>query len=308
MNAPHQIYNVDESGVPLDPKALNVVAKKGSKKVRVRSTGRKGQVTVVACGNAAGQVIPPMIIFDAKKLCHAWTRGEVPGTSYGLSDKGWITTELFQSWLTEHFLKHAVAARPLILLLDGHSTHYQYELIQSACERDVIILCLPPHTTHDAQPLDCSVFSPLKSHWRSICHQFIQQNPGRVITKYNFNGLFSKAWLNAVTPANLIAGFRKCGVYPFNASAIAVNDGNLANSLTSHQSVEMPTSCHSVELPASQQSVELPTSHQSNSLSTVIVGFDNPAMSSSTTNVDDGLPLAAYFEDVSMLEPICEFC
>ena len=66
MNAPHQIYNVDESGVPLDPKALNVVAKKGSKKVRVRSTGRKGQVTVVACGNTAGQVIPPMIIFDAK--------------------------------------------------------------------------------------------------------------------------------------------------------------------------------------------------------------------------------------------------
>ena len=113
---------------------------------------------------------------------------------------------------------------------------------------------------------------------------------------------------NAVTPANLIAGFRKCGVYPFNASAIAVNDGSLANSLTSRQSVEMPTSCHSVELPASQQSVELPTSHQSNSLSTVIVGFDNPAMPSSTTNVDDRLPLAAYFEDVSMLEPICEFC
>jgi len=94
MNAPHQIYN---GGVSLDPKALNVVAKKGSKKVWVKSTGRKGQVTVVACGNAAGQVISPMVIFDAKKLCHAWTRGEVPGTSYGLSDKGWITTKLFQS-------------------------------------------------------------------------------------------------------------------------------------------------------------------------------------------------------------------
>ena len=39
INAPHQIYNMDESGIPLDPKAINVVAKKGSKKVRVRSTG-----------------------------------------------------------------------------------------------------------------------------------------------------------------------------------------------------------------------------------------------------------------------------
>jgi len=81
----------------------------------------------VACGNAAGQVIPPMVIFDAKKLCHSWTKDEVPGTSYRLSDKGWITTELFLGWLTEHFLEHAVSAHPL---LNGHSTHYNYELVK----------------------------------------------------------------------------------------------------------------------------------------------------------------------------------
>jgi len=39
MNVPHQICNVDESGVPLDLKALNVVAKKGSKKVVNRKEG-----------------------------------------------------------------------------------------------------------------------------------------------------------------------------------------------------------------------------------------------------------------------------
>ena len=59
MNSPQQIYNVDETGVPLDPKALSIVAATGSKKVRVRSTGKKGQVTVVACRSASGQVLPP---------------------------------------------------------------------------------------------------------------------------------------------------------------------------------------------------------------------------------------------------------
>ena len=161
MNSPQQIYNVDETGVPLDP---SVVTATGSKKVRVRSTGKKGQVTVVACGNASGQVLPPMLIFDAKKLYHEWTREEVPGTSYRLSDKGWINTDLYDSWLDEHFLKHAVPARPLLLLLDGHSTHYQPQLIRLAKEKGVLILCLPPHTTHEAQPLDCGVFSPLKMH------------------------------------------------------------------------------------------------------------------------------------------------
>ena len=31
---PAQIYNMDESGMPLDPKGLNVVTKRGAKKVR----------------------------------------------------------------------------------------------------------------------------------------------------------------------------------------------------------------------------------------------------------------------------------
>ena len=93
MNAPSQIYNDDESGMPLDPKAPNIVTKTGTKKVRYQSTGRKGQITIVACGNAAGQIIPPTIIFEAKKVNHAWSSGELPGTTYGCSDKGWITTD-----------------------------------------------------------------------------------------------------------------------------------------------------------------------------------------------------------------------
>ena len=96
QNSPSQIYNVDETGVPLDPKAPKIVVPKGMKKPRYQSPGRKGQITVVACGNAAGNVLPPLIIFDAKKVQHTWTMGEVPGTKYGTSDKGWITTELFE--------------------------------------------------------------------------------------------------------------------------------------------------------------------------------------------------------------------
>ena len=48
--------------------------------------------------------------FDAKKLNHAWTANEVPGTKYGLSDKGWINTDLFEGWLVEHFLEYAYSA------------------------------------------------------------------------------------------------------------------------------------------------------------------------------------------------------
>jgi len=82
--------------------------------------------------------------------------------TYGYSDSGWITTDLVESWLSGHFLKHAVHERPLLLLLDGHSTHYQPEVIRYARRNKVLVLCLPPHTTHEAQPLDCTVFPHLR--------------------------------------------------------------------------------------------------------------------------------------------------
>ena len=122
--------------------------------------------------NAAGQAIPPLVVFDAKKLNHTWTSGEFPGTQYGLSDSGWMTTGLFESWLTELFLRHAVSSRPLLLVLDGHSTHYQPKVIRLARENEVIMLCFPPHSTHEAQPLDVGVFGPLKAHWTNVCHEY----------------------------------------------------------------------------------------------------------------------------------------
>ena len=67
MNSLGQIYNVDETGMPLNHRPPNVVAKCGQKS-RVRTIGDKSQVTVVGCVSAVGQVIPPYIIFDTASL------------------------------------------------------------------------------------------------------------------------------------------------------------------------------------------------------------------------------------------------
>ena len=61
-----------------------------------------------------------------------WRNDEIVGTAYGLSDKGWVDSELFRGWLEEHFLAHAVGARPILLLLDEHGSYYQLQLIEHA--------------------------------------------------------------------------------------------------------------------------------------------------------------------------------
>ncbi len=86
---PGQVFNMDESGMPLDPKAPRLVFQKGSS-VCALGSGDKSQITVVACASAAGFCLPPMVIWDRKTLAPELAVGEVPGTIHGLSSKGWI--------------------------------------------------------------------------------------------------------------------------------------------------------------------------------------------------------------------------
>ena len=145
---------------------------------------------------------------------------EVSGSRYAVSNKGWIDQDLFFHWMQEHFITNAVSHRPLLLLLDGHRSHFQPKTIELAQEKGVVVFCLPPHTTHECQPLDVSFFSALKSHWQEQCHRFYQKNPGKVISKLNFCSVFRFAWLAAITPSNICSGFERTGIFPFNPSTI----------------------------------------------------------------------------------------
>ena len=99
-----------------------------------------------------GYAIPPFVIYDCKTLKPELVAGEVPGTMYGLSSSGWIDAELFDLWFTHHFLAYAPPTCPLLLLLDGHSSHYDPSVICKAAEEQVIIFCLPPIQSTSPSP------------------------------------------------------------------------------------------------------------------------------------------------------------
>ena len=219
---PGQLYNMDESGMPLDPKPPKIVHVKGVKNPLANCSGNKAQITVVGCVSAAGHVLPPMVVWDRKTLNPKLTEGEVPGTIYGLSPKGWMDQQLFKCWFTRHFLHFIPPVRPVLLIMDGHSSHYCPDTIRLAAEEQVIVFALPPNTTHLTQPLDKGVFGPLKVSWRKVCHSYLVNNPGKVITRYDFSTLFSEAWFQSMRPENAIAGFKVTGICPFDRNAVKI--------------------------------------------------------------------------------------
>ena len=212
-NRPAQIFNCDETGLPLTHKPPKVVARVGQKHPYTVTSNEKAQITLLACGNAAGYSIPPMVVFDRKTLKLEMTTGEVPGTFYGLSESGWMDTELFEQWLKNHFLLYAPPARPLLLLLDGHTSH-QLDVLRIVAAEGVIIFCLPPHATHILQPLHNGAFGALKQHWSEACHRCCSKNPGKVVNRYNFCEVFHSAWVEGMAMRNIIASFRATGIYP----------------------------------------------------------------------------------------------
>lgn len=219
---PHLVFNADETGLPLQHRPGKRVAIRGQKHVHVVNSGNKAHISVLACVSASGYAIPPMVVFQRKTLTPPLTTNEVPGTIYGLSSSGWMDRQLFQEWFHRHFLQHVPSTRPLLLMLDGHSSHYSLEFIREATLEGVIVFCLPPHTTHVAQPLDVSAFHSLKVYWDNECDKFMSSNPGRLITIYQFSSLFSSAWSQAMTQKTIVSGFKATGVFPLNRRAIHV--------------------------------------------------------------------------------------
>ena len=104
--------------------------------------------------------------------------------------------------------------------------HVTIELIEAAEESQILLYCLPAHSSHLLQPLDLFVFSPFKAGWKRVTNTFT----GCVINQCNFASLFKLAW-NCSSDFNIIqAGFKCSGIYLFNRNAVTPAKHNLLSS------------------------------------------------------------------------------
>ena len=115
-NKPRQIYNCDETFLPLDHNREKAVTKKNVKSSYCQSYGTSKHITILCCASAIGILHPPMIIYS-KSFPGGQYRFEGPEDAlYASSPSGWIDSELFLSWLKKIFLKYVVPDRPILLL------------------------------------------------------------------------------------------------------------------------------------------------------------------------------------------------
>ncbi|GFS22271.1 tigger transposable element-derived protein [Elysia marginata] len=134
-------------------------------------------------------------------------------------------SDLFPKVL-EHFVSfvHPTEEKQVILILDNQKSHLFLAALEFARKKYIPILTLPPHTSHKTQPMDRTVFGPLKTYFNAAANAIMLQHPGKNITIYNMAALISEAWMKAATPYNITSGFRVFGIWPTNESVFEEND------------------------------------------------------------------------------------
>lgn len=222
LKKPGRIYNMDESGLQLNNEPTEVIAAKGSKDVHaVKATERGETVTVVGCCNAEGTFLPPYCIFKGLKKQKVWEERMPPGSAITMrKESAYMSADLFMDWMVNHFIPRKPQGQCL-LILDGHSSHVNSsKMLQAAVENDIILLCLPSHSTHYLQPLDRAFFKPLKAYYRSAANEWVRAHPGQRIERRHFGELLGSAWSNAATTEIARSGFSATGIFPLCPSAI----------------------------------------------------------------------------------------
>jgi hypothetical protein len=110
--------------------------------------------------------------------------------------------------------------RKVILFFDGHVSHLSLDFADCAADNDIILFLLPAHTSHRTQPLHVSCYQAWHRDLGKVLHGFYLNNPRKCVTRDVFTALMDPVWEAALSPSNIIAGFRRCGIYPLDRSKL----------------------------------------------------------------------------------------
>lgn len=70
--------------------------------------------------------------------------------------------------------------------------------IDKSKEAGVTFLTLPPHTSHNLQPLDRTVFGPYKIFYNNAVSEWMFSNSGKLMSIYEIAQICGKAYLKRI--------------------------------------------------------------------------------------------------------------
>jgi hypothetical protein len=212
------IYNVDETGFSIGSSRKSVVLlDQLNQRREKKQPGRQELITCLECVSASGVTLPLCLIFKGENLNSGWIPDETPGDwKFITSKKGWTNDWIRFEWLKTHFQPFVSKSANLrhLLIIDGHCSHVTAQFIAYCITSKIDLFLLPPHSSHKTQPLDLSIFGPLKTAINLEVDRIFRHSTMRLL-RVEWTSAYIKARARCFKPSSIESGFRKAGIYPF---------------------------------------------------------------------------------------------
>ncbi|GAA6080018.1 uncharacterized protein LOC119495270 isoform X1 [Tachysurus ichikawai] len=114
-------------------------------------------------------------------------------------------------WFSIPYCYSLITMRPIF-----HEAHISLRALDLAKSKGIVMLTIPPHTSHRLQPLDKSVYGPFKTYYNRALDGWMRSNPGKTASIYHIPVCVNEAFMSAMTPQNICSGFRSTGIFPYN--------------------------------------------------------------------------------------------
>jgi 4-hydroxybenzoate polyprenyltransferase len=209
---------MDESGIMEGLGANGLVVGSSEKhSIQKKQPGSRAWTTFIECISASGKALQPLVIFKGKTVQQQWFSNALntyKEWKFTATENAWTSDETALEWLETVFLPQTTTLEPRLLILDGHGSHETTDFMYSCFQNNVYLLFLPPHTSHVLQPLDLSVFSSLKSHYRKEVGFLNLLTDSSPIGKQNFLSCYAKARKEALSAKIIKNGWKATGLWP----------------------------------------------------------------------------------------------
>lgn len=205
----------------------------------VRAGGRSTAMTegsqefssVLETVSATGVVIPPFIVWQGKTHRQSYYSGVSMEATFAVSESGYMDDDLGLQYIKTHFDPYtrnggvtikteesgdAYQGPPRCLIVDGHSSHIAWKVIQYALENNIHMICLPSKSTHLLQPLDVGCFGVLQTTYEKNLSTWLRENPLSVISKPSFLEILNKTRSEVYTTTCVTGAWRKSRCWPIN--------------------------------------------------------------------------------------------
>jgi len=186
------LYNWDEKGFLLGlARALKRImtrhALKQGKIMGAAQDGCREFLSLLACICADGSKLPPALIYQGEHadLLDTWVADFNEGDEafFAATSNGWSCDSLGLQWLQKVFhpyTKEKAGNRRRLLIVDGHSSYVNLQFIEWADQHRILLMILPPHSTHRLQPLDVGLFQPLATAYSNQISNLMSMGQGYV--------------------------------------------------------------------------------------------------------------------------------